>query len=366
MPLYLILALFFALVPRATAGEWKLALPGYTFEFPRDHYSHPDYKTEWWYFTGNLTDSTGRAFGYQLTFFRQGINPDIRTMGVKSRFLVPDFVFAHFAVSDLRNNRFHHAQRASRGAFAEAGTSQAMDNPRLAWIDQWQVTRTGDNRFQLKAVTGDVALELELTSEKPVVVHGRDGVSQKSAGLGQASHYYSFTRMKTSGALVLNGQKLDVNGLTWMDREWASSQLAANQTGWDWFSLQFDSGEELMLYQLRLNSGGADPQSSGTSIDKLGAALHLSRSEFTLQPTRWWKSPKSNASYPVAWNVEVPAQGISLELQAAMDNQELDAQPIRYWEGAIRFHGTLRGAPASGKGYLELTGYGGSLGRALR
>jgi predicted secreted hydrolase len=342
----------------ALAAEWKTAEPGWSYEFPRDHHAHDEFKTEWWYFTGNLADSTGRRFGYQLTFFRQGIRPPAERERELSRFVVDDLKFAHFTVTDAAGGRFRFEQKTSRGAFGEAGFD---DGERLAWIETWTLRMGADGVFHLKAETKDAAVDLQLTSAKPPAIHGEGGVSAKAAGEGHASHYYSLTRLQTVGHMRIGEASFDVAGDSWFDHEWATNQLAPEQIGWDWFSVHFDDGTELMLYQMRLANGTADPTSSGTWIAADGSTAHLPSSAFHLTPTRWWQSRKSGAKYPIAWQVDLPARGLKLEVRAVIDDQELALLPVAYWEGAIDVVGTRDGAAIQGRGYLELTGYAGPL-----
>jgi predicted secreted hydrolase len=357
-------AVFAALVLNSEAQEgWRAALPGWRYEFPRDHRLHPDFKTEWWYFTGNLRDAQGRRFGYQLTFFRQGVRPPAARGAATSRFVVDDLKFAHFAVTDVDAKKFRHAQKLNRGAFGEAGF--AADDPagavRLAWIDDWQLTLMPDGGFALQAAQADARLELSLVKTKPWVIHGENGVSQKAEGEGRASHYYSGTRLKTRGMMTIAGRSAEVTGESWFDQEWASNQLAAGQIGWDWFSLQFADGTELMLYQMRLRDGGVDPASSGTFVAADGTTRHLGRDDYRLKPIGYWTSPATGGRYPIAWDLVVPSLGLEAKVRTPVREQELVLKPIAYWEGLIDVEGTRAGAKLSGHGYLELTGYAGEL-----
>ncbi len=339
-----------------TAGaQWRVAEPGWTYEFPRDHGSHRGFKTEWWYFTGNLQAADGREFGYQLTFFRQGIDSGGEDVIPLSRFVTREVKFAHFTVSDLAGKKFHFFQKISRGAYGEAGFD---DGARLAWIEGWEC-RWEDDGFRIQAADGDVAIDLRLSPTKPPVFHGSEGISRKGAKPGQASHYYSFTSLETEGTVRLGGEKIPVTGESWFDHEWATNQLGDNQTGWDWFSLHFADGSELMLFQLRTKDGGRDPFSAGTFIDIEGRTTALSDAEFTLEPKELWKSPATGADYPVSWRIGVPSLELEVDVRAAMAAQELLLQPIIYWEGAVRAEGTRGGQPTTAKGYLEMTGYAG-------
>lgn len=357
---------------------WSPALPGWVYRFPGDHASHPDYKTEWWYFTGNLHDERGKAYGYELTFFREGTLPPARLAALfpagqpRSRFVRGDFKFAHFAVSELDGKRFHFTQRITRGAFGEAGFGKALVDEStsplepLAWLDDWQLLPQPDGSWRVVARSispTPMSIDLRLRPAKPPVIHGAEGVSQKAAGLGNASHYYSFTRLETEGTLALgeNAPATPVRGASWFDHEWASNQLASEQVGWDWFCFQFDDRTELMLYAMRRRDGSVDPVSAGTFVDAAGQALHLSRTDFRLEPTRSWKSRPTGATYPLGWKVSVPSLQLDFDSDTALDDQELVLPPISYWEGAIHVHGKRAGQTVAGTGYMELTGYAGAL-----
>lgn len=344
----------------ASAGEdveknWALAVPGWEYEFPRDHHSHPDFKTEWWYFTGNLTGDNGRDYGFQLTFFRQGVQ---RGVVPETRFAVSDIKLAHFAVSDISRRQFRFGQRVSRGVFGEAGFA---DGDRVAWIDDWEMRLRAEGGFELRAAEGDVALELRLTPRKPPVFHGEDGVSRKAEGEGRGSHYYSFTRLEAEGTLTVAGREVMVRGWSWFDQEWATNQLTEEQTGWDWVSLQFDDGTELMVFQIRLREGGRHPFSHGTWIDADGQTVALESADFELVPSRKWRSRATGGEYPVEWMIRIPRLGLDLKVEAAFDEQELVLDPISYWEGSMRVVGTRDGRRVRGRGYLEMTGYSGGL-----
>jgi len=303
-----LLALAFASVASGQ-NPWRLSLPGWQYEFPRDHFAHSDFKTEWWYFTGNLRDEAGKRYGYQLTFFRQGVRPIAERGHTTSRFVCDELKFAHFAVSDPNGKHFRFTQKTSRGAFGEAGFAQG---DRIAWIDDWALHLLTDGTMQLGAKMQDASLALTVKSAKPWAIHGENGVSQKADGEGRASHYYSGTRLETKGRLNLSGREFAVSGTSWFDQEWASNQLTPQQVGWNWFALHLTDGTELMLYQMRLRDGGLDPNSSGTVVATNGATRHLRRDDYTLTPTRWWTSDATKARYPVAWQLRIP----SLKLEA--------------------------------------------------
>lgn len=346
---WLLAFLAFAFAARA---EWKVSLPGWQYRFPRDHGNHPGFKTEWWYFTGNLTAADGREYGYQLTFFRQGILSGAEDLIPMSRFVTRDVKLAHFTLTDLSAGKFSFFQKISRGAYGEAGFE---DGSRLAWIDKWSCERVGENAFRLRASAAGVDLDLTARAAKPPVIHGANGVSQKAGGEGRASHYYSLTRLASEG--TING--VPVTGESWFDHEWATNQLTAEQEGWDWLSLQFADGSELMLFQLRKKAGGRDEHSSGTFIDAKGVATPIANADFSLEPVETWKSPHSGVTYPVAWKIAIPRLDLECEVRAVLPDQELRLDPVSYWEGAVRATGMRSGKSLAGKGYLELTGYAG-------
>jgi predicted secreted hydrolase len=340
------------------AADWRQAAEGWRYEFPRDHGAHREFRTEWWYFTGNLQDETGRRFGYQLTFFRHGIRPPGEQREELSRFVVNDLKFAHFTITDAAGKQFHFDHKISRGAFGEAGFD---DGERLAWIDDWQLELNSDGTFQLQASSTRAAIQLHLVSAKPPVIQGQNGVSRKGPGEGQASHYYSLTRLTSRGEVRLGDRTFAVQGESWFDHEWATNQLGQGQIGWDWLSAQLSDGTDLMLYQIRLENGGIEQQSHGTFVAADGASQHLPGSSYTMTPIEWWKSPSTPARYPVAWKIDVPDQQLQLTVRAIIPNQELALPVITYWEGAVELTGTRNGQPITGRGYLELTGYAGPL-----
>jgi predicted secreted hydrolase len=341
-----------------TEQEFRLATEGYRYAFPRDHGAHEEFRTEWWYYTGQLTAKDGRPFGYQLTFFRRGM-PREQTKTLPSQWAVTQLYLAHFAVSDLSKGRFHFAEKISRAGLGKAGAAREGLH---VWIDHWSAESPSatPGTQTLQATEGNLAIQLTVSPEKPLVLHGADGISRKGAGIGQASHYYSFTRLATTGTLSIGAERFDVTGSSWMDHEFGSADLGKDLVGWDWFSLQLDDRRELMLYRLRRTDGSADPASSGTVIDRDGRGHHLSIGDFTLEPTSYWTSQTSHARYPQRWRLTIPSQQLSLELVPRMADQELSPKrstQVTYWEGAIETTGTAQGKPIHGQGYMELTGY---------
>ena len=348
---------------RSAPGDrstWRAADPGYTLSFPRDHAAHPDHRIEWWYYTGNLRAADGRRFGYQLTFFRFGV--DRRPVN-PSRWAVRDLYMAHFAVTDVERGEHHVAERLNRAGIGWAGASTDTLH---VWNDGWSVTldEDGGRVHQLAAASddGSLVLDLRLDPAGPPVLHGVNGFSQKGAEVGNASHYYSFTRLRTTGNLLVDGEGVEVQGLSWMDHEFGTSFLEAAQAGWDWFSIQLDDGTDLMVYVMRRIDGARDSRSSGTLVSQAGVTP-LRVDDYRLTPGRRWTSPASGAAYPVAWRIEIPPHGIDLEVTAALDAQELEtgqSTGVTYWEGAIDVRGTRDGVPVAGAGYLEMTGYAGA------
>jgi predicted secreted hydrolase len=340
-----------------TAQEFRRATEGYRYEFPRDHGSHERFRTEWWYYTGNLSTKDGRRFGYQLTFFRRGIPPEqVKTL--PSRWSITQLYLAHFAVTDLAKGQFHYAEKISRAGLGKAGAEPGRLH---VWIDQWSAESLMDTgRHSLSATDDDLAVQLSVSSEKPPIIHGTGGISRKGTTPGQASHYYSFTRLATTGTVTIGNEPFDVTGTSWMDHEFGSADLGEDLVGWDWFSVQFTDQTELMLYRLRRTDGSADPVSSGTFIDRDGRGHHLSIGDFTLEPTSFWTSRTSKGRYPQRWRLAIPSQQLSLELRPLMAEQELStarSTQVTYWEGAIEATGLSRESPIQGQGYMELTGY---------
>ncbi len=318
------------------------------FIFPRDHGPHPEYAIEWWYYTGNLQSSEGRRFGFQFTIFRTGLMPGDPER--PSAWASNSVYMAHFALSDISSGAFHAFERFSRGA---AGLAGAQPEPFRVWLEDWVAEGIGPDGMPMRvyAAEGDVAIDLTLAAGKPPVLQGDRGLSQKSADEGNASYYYSFTRMPINGAVRVGNTTYQVSGLGWMDREWSTSALGADQVGWDWFALHLDDGRDLMFYRLRLRDGGIDPYSKGVLVSAEGAARRLSVDDVLVEPLDEWTSPRSGATYPARWRLRVPAAAIDLTLTPLLADQELPVTVV-YWEGAVAISGS-----AGGSGYIEMTGY---------
>jgi predicted secreted hydrolase len=339
----------------SATNHWQEAQPGYIFSFPRDHAAHSPYRTEWWYYTGNLETAEGRRLGYQLTFFRTGVTPTPTTL---SQWALRDLYMAHFAIADLDNQQFVFFERLNRAGVHWAGADTAQYR---VWNEGWEVQLEGDTHV-LSASDGTATLALRLTPEKPPILHGNSGFSQKGASAGNASHYYSLTRLRTSGTLHVDGKTHSVTGLSWMDHEFGTSFLERDQVGWDWFSLQLQDGRELMLFQIRRADGSIDLHSSGTMVETNGSTAHLSVSEFSLVPEQYWQSPESGARYPIVWTLTLPSQELQLHVSAALPNQELRTEAstgVTYWEGSVIVSGKSGDRDVHGRGYLEMTGYTG-------
>jgi predicted secreted hydrolase len=341
--------------------EWLQAVEPRDWNFPRDHGAHPAYRTEWWYFTGNLSDESARQFGYQLTFFRFGVRGEIESGG--NPWQVRDLYMAHFTVTEVEENNFSVAERISRAGPGLAGArTDRMD----VWIFNWSAVMS-DSVIFLEARDGALELNLTLTPVKPLVFHGENGLSRKGAGTGQASYYTSFTSLETRGFLRMgeNGSQREVQGTSWFDHEFGSNQLAQNQEGWDWFSLHLSDGRDLMLYFLRKAAGIIEPASSGTLVEADGTARHLPLEAVSLAVLDRWESPASGGKYPGRWKIRIPECNIELVIAPLVRNQELitsESTGVIYWEGAVGGSGISKGRKVTAEGYVELTGYAGSMG----
>ncbi len=326
------------------------------FSLPLDHGPHYEYQTEWWYFTGNLTAADGRPFGFQLTFFRRGLSPGPPPSGPG---LSSNQVYlAHLALTDVEGRRHPFIERLSRGA---AGLAGATADPASVWLEDWWASwNHGSWRLAATDFESGVSLELTLHPEKTLVAHGRGGVSPKSDQPGNASYYVSYTRLAARGRIGLGRLRLEVDGAAWFDHEWGTSALGTEAVGWDWLSLQLDDGRELMLFRIRRADGSVERVSSGTLVQADGRSSRLAGDDVRLEVRRHWTSPATGARYPVGWRVAVPSAGLDLLVEPRLDEQELRAAFV-YWEGAVQVSGTGNGRPLTGRGYVELTGYGRSL-----
>jgi predicted secreted hydrolase len=341
-----------------TTGDFTQAQEGRVFEFPKDHGPHPDFQTEWWYYTGNLYTATNRHFSYQLTFFRRSIMPVLERQSRQSAWATDQIYLAHFALRDGDENDFRYFQRIQRGAAGLAGAE--VDPHYRVWLENWSVEQTTAGDYRLYATDDDIQIELNLSDLKGPVLQGNEGYSQKGPDTGNASHYYSQTRLKTTGKIEINKNVYPIEGYSWMDHEFSTSALSADQVGWDWFSIQLDDNTEIMLFNIRKQDLSIDPFSAGTIIQKDGNTIPLGYGDFDISVLRQWRSPHSSAQYPSVWEIRIPGQNLMLSLEPYQNDQELNLS-FTYWEGAVKISGEKNGLPIKGDGFVELTGYAGSM-----
>ncbi len=326
------------------------------FSFPQDFGAHPDFQTEWWYYTGNLATTDGRRFGFEFTIFRRALAPTLPER--QSDWATNQMYFADLAVSDIGAPQFYFRQRFSRGAVGLAG---AVVDPRVkVWIEDWTMTAQDDKAatMRLQAADDPISLDLTVQQTKPPTLEGDRGLSAKSPEPGNASYYYSLTRLITNGTITINGTAYPVSGTTWKDHEFSTSVLGKDAVGWDWFALQLDNGRDLMLYQIRKQDGSLEITSNGTLVDADGTVTHLTHDDYQIEVLGHWTSPHTGATYPAGWKVTVkaPTGPIQLEIRPLMVDQELNSTTA-YWEGASSITGTDNAQPIKGYGYVELTGY---------
>jgi len=323
------------------------------FVFPEDFGSHDNFRLEWWYFTGNIQNRQGRKFGYELTFFRFALAPE-KTPFI-SKWRSRQLYMAHFALTDVKAEKFYSDERVSRAARGLAGAKQDSYH---VWLYDWSAAAVGREGFplRLQANNSDTAIDLILTPEKPLMPQGRDGLSQKSQEPGNASYYYSATRLATIETIRVKNQRFSVTGNSWMDREWSTSALAPEQQGWDWFALQLSDGSELMFYQFRRKDGLLNSNSAGAIFPVDGRKKPLTAKDVQISVLDTWKSPHSVVSYPSGWAISVAGQKLKLKVIPLLNDQELNLR-YRYWEGAVSVSGMSNAKPVTGQGYVELTGY---------
>ena len=336
-----------------TTAGFERALAPRAFVFPLDHGPHSAFRTEWWYYTGNLRTAEGRHFGVQLTFFRIAVAPSMVTRA--SAWASREVYMAHFAVTDTAGQRFTAASRLSRAALGLAG---AQAQPFKVWVEDWSAEGVDGDAMsvRLRAAEEATAVDLTLTSAKPVVLQGERGLDRKGEEPGNASYYYSLTRMPVTGRVTVRGVAFEVTGLGWMDREWSTSSLGAELVGWDWMAIQLDDGRDLMLYQLRRADGTADRFSGGTLVAADGSSRRLALEDFRIDVRDSWRSPRDGTHYPARWRVSVPSEAIDLDVVPRLADQELHLT-VRYWEGAVGVNGRAHDRPITGVGYVELVGY---------
>jgi len=341
------------LPPGEDASGFTQALSVRPFEFPQDHGPHRDFRQEWWYLTGNLDAADGERFGFELTFFRVALQPPAPAAGA-SAWRSSEIYMAHFAVTDVARQRFRFAQKLSRAALDLAG---AQTPPLRVWIDDWSLTANVQaSEWRVHAAEAGYQLDLQLAPQTAPVLNGAAGLSRKGAAPGAASYYYSLPRLAAHGRLLREGRALEVSGLAWLDREWGSGGLGAGQEGWDWFALQLSDGSALMFYALRDRGGGRDAYSAGTFVPRDGPARPLASADVDIAVNGAWRNANGER-YPARWRVRVPQLALDVEVQPLLADQELKTTPV-YWEGAVAVSGTRGGARVSGRGYVELVGYG--------
>lgn len=325
--------------------------------FPADFGAHEDFRTEWWYYTGNLETPEGRHFGFELTIFRVGLLPPTVDLPADSKWYGHSTYLAHFAVSDIPGDRFYAFERYSRPGPGLAG-AQAV--PYRVWLEDWDITEGSPGVYHLQASQEEITLDLTLTDEMGVILHGENGYTRHGENPSNASYYYSQPRLRADGVLQIEQNKYPVTGLAWQDHEFGSVVLDKNQMGWDWFSLQFEDGSALMLFQVRERDGGTSASSSGTFISPEGNPRPVQKSDFVIKVLDQWRSPHTGGVYPAAWQIELVGPDCLLQLNPWMADQELHFPTVTYWEGAVHFEGSCSGVPTQGNGYVELTGYAGN------
>jgi predicted secreted hydrolase len=338
------------------SGFEQATAPGNYFSFPADHDAHSGFRTEWWYFTGNVFDAEEQHYGFELTFFRVALKPNQAIR--ESAFATNEIWMAHVAVTDTAGRRFQAAERLSRGAAGLAGTTSVDPRgvePLIVAVEDFNARFAG-NTVTLAASDADFGLELELTGLERIVAQGNNGLDAKGPEPGNASYYFSAPRLAVNGTIQSAGERVAVEGSAWMDREWSTSALSPDIVGWDWFALQLDDGRDLMFYRLRRVDGGTSEFSGGSLTSASGSVRRLEADSAVLQSTRTWTSDSSGIDYPVAWTMAIPSADLSLAIEPRLDRQEIDLT-VRYWEGAVTVEGLSAGTPVGGHGYLELAGY---------
>ncbi|MCA9913528.1 MAG: carotenoid 1,2-hydratase [Anaerolineae bacterium] len=336
-----------------TSG-YARAIEPYDWHFPQDFGAHPDFQTEWWYYTGNLATDDGRRFGFQFTIFRRAITPPAEERDSGSEWRTNQVYLAHFTVSDISSGQFYHDERFSRSSADLAGAT--VDPRYRVWVEDWEILAQNDDASQvtIRAAADDFSVDLTLEQTKPPALQGDNGLSPKSEETGNASYYYSLTRLITEGTITVEGESFVVDGLTWKDHEFSTSALGSGAQGWDWFGLIFDDDTEMMIGQIRLQDGGREPAFGGLYVYPDGSTEYLASEQINITPTDTWTSPHTGAEYPSGWDVTVEtSQGaIRFSVTPLMRDQELADTDPSYWEGAVRIEGDV-----NGYGYAELTGY---------
>ena len=330
-------------------------------EFPKDHASHQEYRTEWWYYTGNLQSAAGNRYGFQLTFFRRRIislESEKKWPLPSSAWRTSQIYLAHAALSDLNGKGHFFAQDSGRGIPGIAGEVRDKDIVHI-FLKKWSA-RIGSKAHHLKVTCDPFSFDLYLTPVKPPVFHGKQGYSQKGSTPERASCYYSLTRLETKGQVTFAGKTFAVSGLSWMDHEFSTAPLEPGLVGWDWFSLQLSDNTEIMIYLLRQTDGRLNPATSGTYIRSNGRTRHLSTHDLEVTVTDTWNSPNSKAVYPARWRLRMPSPAVDLVITPNLADQEMrtrESTGVTYWEGSVSVGGVKEGRRINGQGYVELTGY---------
>ncbi len=358
----LLLSILIALPLTAAESEEYLAVTGpCNLEFPKDHGAHPGYRTEWWYYTGNLRSKNGRQFGFQLTFFRSQVSPpgnEKKWPDRTSAWRTSQVYLAHAALSDVGGKVHLHAEDVSRAALGMAGVHQTS-NSTTVFLRNWS-TRIEAGLHVLTMDSDGFAFKLEFEPIKPPVLHGDRGYDIKGSTPERASCYYSFTRLGGQGEVKIGDETVAVTGQAWMDHEFSTASLEPGINGWDWFSLQLSDSSEIMVYVFRTKTGGIHAASSGTYIRPDSTVQKLANEDIRVEVLDTWQSKQSNARYPVRWRLRIAPLAIDLKVDAKFVNQEmrtLDSTGVTYWEGAVSIAGTRNNRPVAGDGYVELTGY---------
>jgi len=338
--------------PGLAATPVASALPRRTLVFPRDHGAHPELRTEWWYVTGQARTpgAGGREFGFQVTFFRTRVDA---TQSMQSAFAAKQLIFAHAALTDVQGRKLWHDQRIAREGFGAAG-ADVMDG--AIRLRDWSLTRRpADGAWLARLPGGDFSLDLVCEPTQPPLLQGDQGLSRKGPEPQQASYYYSLPQLATRGRISLKGQTLEVTGQAWLDHEWSEALLHPDAVGWDWIGMNLLDGNALTAFRLRSKTGRT--LWDGGSFRARGRSVYtFSPGEVVFSPQRVWKSPTSQASYPVEWIVRTPADFYTV--RAVIDNQELDSRASTgaiYWEGLSELRDS--NGRLAGHGYLEMTGY---------
>lgn len=360
--LLLIVAGSLMLFPRSTSAEdryagFTRALPGYEFEFPRDHGSHPDFRTEWWYFTGNVSTPEGREFGFKYTIFRNALASPNAEATQRSPLVADQIYLAHFAISDITGKTHESWERIARAGF---GQGEASTERLDARVGEWTMHMEDDETIHLNTRVDHAGMSISLKPLKPFVIHGEGGAHQKAGIEGQASHYISYTRLAATGTIIWQDEEYTVEGIGWKDHEFGTNWLTEDQVGWDWFALQLDTGDDLMIYGIRMKDGSFADSSSGSRIDKEGKLEKLPIGDYQIEATGSWTSTASRATYPMGWRIRIDSLDADLDVEVPFPEQEMLTTRYTntvYWEGAIRVSGTMGGRPVTGKGYVELVGY---------